>query len=363
MTLPTIDLQGTAYEQGHQHGTALREDVGHNLDVYFDRFWREGHVTREQVLQRARRYAPAMAEYNRDYEAAMQGIADGAGVSFQEIVALNVRYEILYYQHVQSQLAAGRDGCTSFAVAPAASANGHLLMGQNWDWIPDVRGALIRTTHEDGLKTLAFTEAGIHGGKIGLNSAGLGLAINGLSTTGDDWGRLVRPFHLRCYEILRQGKLEDAVRVVTGQARACSGNFLVAQTPDRAVNLEAAPDVANSIGWQDGCIVHTNHFLDANDLGIEEPPNEFRPFSCLRQDRLQTLLKESRPITIAAIQSHLKDHSNAPRSICRHEDRNAPIDERYSTMTSIVIDLELRQMSASDGPPCSNPYQMASLSD
>ncbi len=53
----------------------------------------------------------------------------------------------------------------------------------------------------DGLRTLSFTEAGIFGGKIGLNSAGLGLTVNGLTTTDDDWSRLSKPFHVRCYEI------------------------------------------------------------------------------------------------------------------------------------------------------------------
>src|SRR5205823_1340688 len=110
-----------------------------------------------------------------------------------------------------------------------------------------VEGAVLHTQEPDGLETLGFTEAGIIGAKLGLNSAGLGLTINGLLTTSDDWSRRVTPFHVRCYEILRQRDLDSAVKIVTNQRRACSANFLIAQAPDRAVDIEAAPDTIREI--------------------------------------------------------------------------------------------------------------------
>src|SRR6185503_18348358 len=125
--------------------------------------------------------------------------------------------------------------------------SGHLLMGQNWDWIPEVQGAMLHTREPDGLEILAFTEAGIVGGKIGLNSAGLGLAINGLLSTADDWSRLEMPFHVRCYEILRRRSLPEAVRLVVAGKRACSANFLLAQTPAQAVDVESAPDTVREL--------------------------------------------------------------------------------------------------------------------
>ena len=157
------------------------------------------------------------------YFLALRGVADGSGVPLQDIVVLNMRYELLYFQYGVNALV---DGCTSFAVLPRATHTGHLLLGQNWDWIPEVRGAVLHTRDDDGLETLSFTEAGIVGGKIGLNSVGLGLAINGLYTTADDWSRLKTPFHVRCYDILRSRTLEQAMSVVTDTPRACSTNFL-----------------------------------------------------------------------------------------------------------------------------------------
>src|SRR5439155_5747796 len=135
--------------------------------------------------------------------------------------------------------------------------NAHLLMGENWDWIPEVQGALLHSRSVDGSPdTLSFTEAGIVGGKIGLNSTGLGLAINGLLTTSDDWSRLVMPFHVRCYEILRQRTLAAAQEVVLSGSRACSANFVLAQVPDQVVDIEAAPDSVCAIGPRRGAVAH-----------------------------------------------------------------------------------------------------------
>ena len=286
MSLPLVKLAGTAYEQGVEHGRQLRQRIGHNLDVYFDRFRRDSLLSREEVLRRASLYLPAIASHNRDYRDGMAGIAEGSGYTLEEIAALNVRYEIIYYQRMSQAVAAARDGCTSFALARHRSKNGHLIIGQNWDWIPHVLGAVLHTIYPDGFQTLAFSEAGIFGGKIGLNSAGLGVCVNGISSTADDWTSLQKPFHLRCYEILRSRQFAEAVRVVTDTARSCSANFLIGQSPDEVIDIEAAPESVNLIGLEGGSVVHTNHFVAPQEMGIAEPPSERRHLSCRRLDRM-----------------------------------------------------------------------------
>lgn len=361
MTLPRIEVTGYPYRQGLQHGRFLREGIRHNLNVYFDRFLREGGVKRRDVLQRAERFAAAIAELSPLYEAGMRGIAEGARSPYLEIVSLNVRYEILYYEYMRKQVTTARDGCTAFAVAPSLTREKGLLLGQNWDWIPEVSGAIVCSRNPDGVDTLAFTEAGVLGGKIGLNSAGLGLTINGLSSTTDDWSRLGKPFHVRCYEILRQPDLRRAQEAAQAGIRACSANYLLAQAPGEAVNLETAPTAVKKTKWQDGILVHANHFVDAAELGVTEPPDDARRFSCLRHEKMEIALRSGIPLSVKGIQAILRDHANGPRSICRHEDPAAPIDERYRTVTSVIIDLQHRDMWASNGPPCQNSYDHFTL--
>ncbi len=362
MTLPLVTLTGTPYAQGLTHGQALQGRIAHNLGVYFERFEREAGLPSAEVRARARRYGAAIECQNADYYAAMRGIADGGGFAMDDIAALQVRYEILYFQFGKNALSEDIDGCTAFAVLPEASASGHLLVGQNWDWIPQVQGAVLRATDADGLQTLAFTEAGIVGGKIGLSSRGLGLAINGMTSTDDDWATLAKPFHVRCYEILRAQNFDAAVAVVTGEARACSTNFLIAQTPDRVVDIEAAPNKLRLLSCEGGCLVHTNNFTAPKDIGVAEPPNPKRHFSVGRRSRLGELLDTHDKITVGDLQADLQDHLRFPHGICRHAAVGLePPEHHYITVTSVIMDLTDKTLLLTDGVPCENAFQRVSL--
>lgn len=353
MSLPLLNLSGTPYEQGVQHGIQLRDQIRHNLALYYERFEREVSLSRLDVTLRAMRYGAELGRLHPAYMEGMLGIADGGGFHLTDIVMLNVRYEILYHQFSSDGSA---DGCTTFAVEPSIMADRHLYLGQNWDWFPQIACALVRTRDDDGLMTLVFTEAGIFGGKVGLNSAGVGLAINGLNSIGDDWARLALPFHVRCYDILRRHTFADAVAVVTDSPRACSANFLIAQAPDQVVNLEAAADVVNPIACRDGWVAHTNHFLDPAGCGIRVPAAE-RIFTTQRYQRITDLLRQRRPLTLMDLQAYLSDRLNYPNGIAQHIDYHDPPESWYVTVASIILDLHAGVMYVSDGAPDENPYE------
>lgn len=358
MTLPLVRLVGTPFEQGLQHGEGLRERIGHNLAIYFERFERELKLSRAETLARAERYAAAIAEQCLPYHAGMQGVAAGSGFSFGEIAALNVRYELFYDGFIEKPVG---DGCTAFAVLPAASADGHLRIGENWDWISGVQGAVLHTIEPDGLETLAFSEAGIVGGKIGLNSAGLGLAINGLTSGDDDWARLLTPFHVRCYQLLRSHSLDKAANVVAAGERSCSANFLIAQAPDRVVNVETAPHgVATSV-CEAGRLVHSNHFVEPAALGVRERNVESKPHSYWRHARLAELLGTQQLLSGDDLRVALRDHQRHPYSVCFHIDPAEPPEEHYESLVSAIIDLNEHTLDLTDGPPCQAPYVRYSL--
>jgi isopenicillin-N N-acyltransferase-like protein len=358
VTLPVVHVEGEPYDQGRQHGVALRDQIGHNLDVYYDRFQREGQLAPEEARARAAQFLPLLE--GGPYCDALMGMAAGSGHTLIDLLVLNVRYELLYYQYGVCGVGSP-DGCTSFAVLPAASANGHLMLGQNWDWIPQVRGAVLHTEELDGLETLTFTEAGIIGGKIGLNSAGLGLAINGLLSTSDDWSRLEMPFHVRCYEILRRRSLQEARSLVVTGKRACSANFLLAQAPNRAINIESAPDTVRELHAERETLVHSNHFLDPQALQIEEPITERRPHSYWRHTRMQALLDARAPVAVGDLEVALRDHDNFPDGICRHENLEDPPEEWCVTVTSAIMDLEELSLRLTDGRPCEHLYEGFSI--
>ncbi len=360
MTLPFIKLIGSPYDKGLQHGSALRSRVQHNIDAYFAYFERLG-AQRPAVIERASTLAAAVAQQNPDYYAGMQGIATGANVTFSEVAALNMRSEIVYYLMSSKYKALSditgeltRDGCTAWAVHPDNSPDGHLRIGQNWDWNRDVLCAVLHDYVDDDFAVLGFTEAGIFGCKIGLNSAGIGLCINGLYSSDDSWETICTPMHVRFYNILRQRQLADAIDAILGEDRSIAGNFLLGQTPNCVVNIEAGTTQHNRLDWQDGFIVHANHFVGD---GVAEPIYERRPASVGRHARMAEMLQAARQVGHADLVAFSKDRQNAPDAVCRLGDDPArPYEEQGVTVTAAILDLTAGEAFFTDGPPNQAAY-------
>ncbi len=349
--LPYLQLSGPPYEQGHQQGTAWAEQIAHNLELYFRRFEVECRLSPSEARARGGRYLQAIREQNPAYAQGLEGIAAGSGQPLVDIATLNVRYEIVYYQFAHE----APNGCTAFALMPAHSADGHLWLGQNWDWMEGVKGALQHITEPDGTRILAFTEAGIFGGKIGLNSHGLGLCINGLVSLGDNWAGLGKPFHLRTYEVLRQKTLAEAQKILVAEPRTASGNFLLGQG-ERAVEIEVSPKAVAL--WQAARqLVHANHYLAPERYGIEVPPIEWLDRSHHRAERLALRLSEVEKPGLEDLQAALRDREGAPYAVCRTASpEEYALGEPYRTIVSVIMNLGTKELWISDGPPHENPY-------
>jgi isopenicillin-N N-acyltransferase-like protein len=247
-------------------------------------------------------------------------------------------------------------------VLPQKSSNGHLLLAENWDWIPDIRGLILKIREPGVPEILCFTEAGIVGGKIGLNAAGLGLAINGLNSEKDTWALIAKPFHVRCWEILRCPDFEQALRVVTEGERSVSANFLIAQAPDRALDLETAPTGVSRLLPRDGWLAHTNHFIDLRSAGLTRNIHTSkRPSTEQRLARVQHLLRTSSQLSLEKASEVLRDHDDYPYSICRHPDEKFPPEERYQSVVSVVMDLAEKSLAIASGPPCQHEYRTLKL--
>ncbi|MBI3975567.1 MAG: peptidase C45 [Armatimonadetes bacterium] len=375
--LPVVTLRGAPREQGRAHGEALRAEIRHNVDLYLHRFLTDARLERAEVDRRAAAYLDVFTRASHDYRQTMEGIAEASGRTLAEIAMLNARYEILYsaYSAIGMEEAAG--GCTAFAAARTVTADGHLWIGQSWDWIPDVRGALLEIEGED-MRTLAFTEAGIAGGKIGMNSAGIGLLINGLLSHLDDWSRLGVPFHLRTSRILASRTFAAAVGEATAGVHACSANFLIARgRGGRAhvngdgqdgggeiVDLETSPGGWVAIDPAGGTLAHANHFLQPERLSLWQPLREERTSTYQRCNRMERLLARrggASPLAAADLEQFMRDHEGHPESVCRHPNTQLPDDERTETVFAVLMDLDALQMRYAGGPPCTHPFSTRAL--
>src|SRR5712664_4285525 len=295
-TLPTLTLKGSPYQIGYKHGKKARAEIEHNLAVYFRRFKSETELSHDVAISRAARFLDVITKTSPEYADTMKGVAAASGQELLDITALNVRYELMYSQFSKIGLKPMPKtfGCTAFAALPTAVDNGHLIMAQNWDWIPEVKGLFLRVRNENGPDVMSFTEAGVVGGKVGLNSEGLGLLINGIVSSKDDWARLKKPFHVRCWEILRSKTLGKATRIISQGERNCSANFILGQQKTtekgKVIDIETAPEAVCELGPDRGAVAHTNHFSDPKLLGVKQVLDEERLSTQQRYRRIQRLL-------------------------------------------------------------------------
>lgn len=358
---PRLVLRGTARQRGLQYGEQARGRIAGSIALYRGVF---GHMARlgwSDAVAAARAYVPAIEKFAPECLDEMRGIAEGAGVTFGDVLALNARSELMFSPSAAAS-AVGAGECTSLAVLPEASASGHTLLAQNWDWIPAAaETAVVLEVHrEDAPSYVTVAEAG-HLAKVGVNSAGLGACTNTL-VSHCDAGRVGVPYHVLLRAFMDATTISAATRMVLQAERAFSGNFLLAHRDGLAVNIESSSGGTEGVRTQfatNGVLSHTNHFLDG-ELKPGDARVNLHPGTLFRLDTARRALQAG-SIGIDRIQAILRDHKNHPESVCWHPDpARQPMDRRL-TVASVVMDLDEGELLFTAGPPCESEYQRVSL--
>jgi isopenicillin-N N-acyltransferase like protein len=314
------------------------------------------------VTSEALRYREAVERFEPRYLEELQGVAEGAGVPFEDVLAINVRTEVMFAAKTRRSEEEGRrvGECSAFAVLPEASLNGHTLIGQNWDWLLHAFETVVvlESKQDDGPDFVTVVEAGLLA-KTGMNSSGIGLVTNAL-VTDLDRGEPGVPYHLVLRGILDAENLSDALAVAQRGFRSSSANYLVAATDGLAFDIEATPgDFAalHLLFPTDGVVLHTNHFLspafDRTDVSLWVMPDS--PF---RLERLGSAVgRADGKLSIDDFRSFLADHANYPSGICCHPDARMAVHDQGATVASVLMDLDEKRMWVADGHPCTNPYR------
>ena len=302
------------------------------MAFYEDYFKRKTKKSWPEVQEVAKQFLPYLNATWPVYIEEMQGIADGAGIGFESILALNVRTEIGF--------GLMNDGCTAFAWR----TNDSSFLAQNWDWEAAQKDNIVcaKIVQPDKPTIHMMTEAGIIG-KIGLNSAGVGTTLNAISAKGVAFDKL--PCHLALRTALECTSMQ-AARVKlnkAGVASACHITVADAQTGSMGFENTAQDQV--ELTMKDGLNTHSNH-LTVPHSGVDD--KGMLVDSPFRLDRVRKLLGTvgSEP-TMQRLRDVLKDDKNFPCSINRAPTEKSSIE----TLFSIVMDLQNRYAVVKMGRP------------
>jgi len=348
--LPIISTKGTPREVGFQHGRLCQAMIRNNVQLYFRVFQHYANLDRSQALRLAKQFIPAIQTFEPAILEEIKGIAEGAQMEVEEILALNVRTELMY----PDRLATGGE-CTALAALPESTGSREMLLGQNWDWKPHLLDTtvLLEVEQQGQPNVVTLTEAGIVG-KIGLNSAGLGACLNILKAPVVQVGV---PIHVLMRGILNCERFGDAIGKITSIDRGSANNCLIAHRDGAAMDFEMAPQVLDFLYPEKGVLVHTNHFTSERLKPLDDTLSQF-PDSLLRFGRArQKLMGRAGQISVADFQEIFRDHFNYPDAICRHPDPRDPELEHVQTVASIIMNLTTKEVHISHGPPCQNEYQ------
>ncbi len=364
---PILELKGTAFERGRQHGELARARVERSLANYRKLFGHAG-LDWEAAQAIAGRFAPVIRELDASLYEEIEGIAAGAGRKTSEILALNARTEILpptFPEKASPEwLAAMRKGadlgeCTAIAVLPGRSANGKTLLAQNWDWLGAQRESLVLLRATIGADSyLTLTEAGMMA-KIGLNSRGFGVCLNILRSRDDGLGLGV-PVHAVLRKLLGCADVAEAERLLKRLKYAGSSNILCADAKGGSASFELSPVAIGVVRQTDGTLCHTNHFLvAAAQRSVVGPPPSLS--SEPRLARAEAVARERVKHDLDSVKALLRDETDGLLSICRKPDPSIAEMARVESVASVVMELGSGVMHVAPDVPSRCEYEAVAL--
>ncbi len=346
---PLIEVSGTNREMGCQLGEARRAQIQHSIEdakVLLDQSYDQLELTWAGAKIQAHKYLPFAEERYPQYVDEMRGLAEGANVEFDDVMALNV-------MEAMTMDALHLTRCTSFAVNEQRTADGHILAAHNEDWVPEDEEDVyvISARPKDEPPFLAMTYGGLLP-NVGFNAYGIAQLID--SVYPED-SRIGIPRLVVSRAVLAARRISGAIGRALVPHRAAGYNHLLVHESGEMYSIEVSARRFEIHHGMDGYIVHTNHYLAPQMKEIESDPEELIS-SRVRYFRANRLLRQNSAHTIKTMQAIQKDHVNLPNSICNHAiEWTDPLD-REKTINAMVIDLTAREMHICWGNPCQNAY-------
>ena len=319
--MKSIEVSGDPYQVGYGLGEAAAGTIHEtvlNVERYksLERDWSASDRLKS-LLAAARQAYP---EFLREIE----GIADGAGVGFDDIFLWNCRGD---FPGGGDQSHADAAGCTTVMIP--ARGDEPAVIAHNEDDQAELDGhcflARVRPSH--GLGFLSFYSPGLlPGHTFAVNDAGLVQTINHIRPHDQVTGI---PRHIIARAVLASSDLDGALGILSRRDRASGFHHNLGQAGGVALLSVEAPAsmcVVRHIGY---AAVHSNHlvFPECADIGQEVADS-----SASRQRRAEALIGngalEGRDALVI-----LGDQAESELPICRK--RRGGTDPGYTLATAV----------------------------
>ncbi|MDF2610724.1 MAG: hypothetical protein K0R92_2198 [Lachnospiraceae bacterium] len=358
--IPVIELQGTSYEIGYQHGSILKDKI---LDFYNTAFELHIHnllvsANKETLLAFCRRNIGYLKKYSAELYEELQGIADGSGLTLEDIVFLNsfLELEDIRPAELGAKLLSTRLwGCTSFNVLPEASKDGKPYVGQTFDMEKyySKYNVILKIHPKEGPDEIVYSLAGVLG-LNGMNSNGIAVSINKL-VANDAREGVIYPFIIR--KALSTIRVGDAFGAIVFTQRASGVNYQLTCKEGISWCIETSAGYYSLLPIQ-GAIAHTNHYL-AECMRKYETPNWLtHGGSYVRHQVSSKILRDNLgKIDVELLKKLTSNHTNYPRCICAHGFDGQEENDAFTTIAAMIYDTTDGIMHVCHENPCTYEYK------
>lgn len=329
-----VILSGTPYEMGRQHGEAFADLVEAAIQMVLP----EGRFADDH---KARVLAQVERNMDRVFPEALEelhGIADGANVPYDDLLAYNSCQELGRMQQ----------GCTNFVLV--TSEHGLVHYKSNDVSLEALKFHVYLEGHPDsGHDFIGVTWAGTVWMNAGINEAGVTYGGGSLQNTDSDWDRGLPANVVLRYFLQYPDDVEGALALVERTPIMCHGHNMVFTDPaDNAVVVERTPTAMGVRRRDDHAIWASNHCLVDDVKPMLRSDNEtFLANSHGRYDLLERLTAEQ-PHSLEQVIAIARAHAD-PVSMCQH----GPV--MHSVIGYVMIPAE-RRMLIAYGRPCENEF-------
>ena len=273
---PLYTARGAPRELGRQHG----EQAARQIKAHIELMQSRPKVSAEQFRRRVAQFQPFFDRHCPHILEEIRGLAEGAGVTFEEALACSVRGEIRN---------APAAGCTTYVIGRAGAAARQIIAGQNSD-MGHENIALAYVLHlkpQDKPEVLMWTFGGMLG-YHGVNSAGLAHFENALG--GGPSNRFGIPHYPVERMMLECDRLDRAIDLLRTMPLASNANYVMCDGQGNIADIEATTAGAEVLPDRGaGYFAHTNHFI-CSRYALEENYKRSLADSFPRQERIDSLI-------------------------------------------------------------------------
>lgn len=342
-----LDLHGTRFDVGFQHGAAhkgrirafLSDDLARLNAILPEK------ATLESLTPTLRAYGRAIADHLPQLFEEMYGLAVGADITLDQALLLQLRREIAGFQKIRlparRHFADAGGDCTTLGRITEAGAVVAQTIDLNGRMEPELTVARI-TLEDEARQVLLLSFTGLLG-YLGMNDRGVAIGLN--LVLGGEWHPGI-PGYMAIRHLLDQASSVDEALALLEALPLASSRALTIADANRVVVVELVAGEMRIIEGRE--VAHTNHFLHADLLHYDEL-NPFARTSSARRltacrHGLANLGENSLP------DEYFELFGEAPIYVPAEADIR-----RECTVASVVLQPQRGKMAVRQGHPVNGP--------